>query len=142
MRRGHTGLTWSKARQSRIIEFAPFHKIFRPTSNVGGWKMFQPKSTLSSQMHIKELKVGAFSTLTFSPGLVEEEITCGDAFVTFRTFAHASLDRLMVAEVHVERTGEEDSSDEVVVVTRIDLSGEEDGGDFLWEDSVEESGAW
>ncbi len=94
-------------------------------------------------MHIKELKVklkGKFSTLTFSPGLVEEEITCGDAFVTFRTFAHASLDRLMVAEVHVERTGEEDSSE--VVVTRIDLSGEEDGGDFLWEDSVEESGAW
>ncbi len=92
-------------------------------------------------MHIKELKVGKFPPFTFSPGLVEEEITCGDAFVTFRTFAHASLDRLMVAEVHVERTGEEDSSDEVVV-TRVDLSGEEDVGDFLWEDSVEESGAW
>ena len=92
-------------------------------------------------MHIKELKVGKFPPFTFSPGLVEEEITCGDAFVTFRTFAHASLDRLMVAEVHVERTGEEDSSDEVVV-TRVDLSGEEDDGDFLWEDSVEESGAW
>lgn len=79
--------------------------------------------------------IDAGSTPFYLPAVVELDLTCpdGSASVAFRTYAHAVLDRLLVAEVAVERgnaTGD-------VVVTRTDLSGGE-GEDFEWGETVEE----
>ena len=64
-------------------------------------------------------------------GLVKVEVNCpGIATVTYLTYAHASLDRILVAELHVVREG---SADDDVHVSVLDLSGEEEQDDFEWE---------
>ncbi len=57
----------------------------------------------------------------------EEIISCPDVTVTFRNYAHSSLDRLLVTEVHIES-----SLGNVISVERSDLSGTE-SGDMNWD---------
>ncbi len=61
---------------------------------------------------------------------VEEVISCPEAVLTYRTYAHSSLDRLLVSEVHVERV--EDDASKEVIARRMDLSGEE-SADMEWQ---------
>ena len=67
--------------------------------------------------------------------LVEEVITCHDATVTFRTYAHAAIDRVLVTELHIERGP--GNPNQNVTIHRNDLGGEENWDDFSWNFEVE-----
>ena len=62
-------------------------------------------------------------------GVVEEELSCvGFGSVTFRTYAHAAIDRVLATEVHLIK----DPLALNFQVDRIDLSGEE-SDEFVWQ---------
>ncbi len=64
-------------------------------------------------------------SLAMDKGLVLEDVECThlDVSVRLTTYAHASLDRLLVTELSFDRAGN-DQGQESVTVARTDLSGE------------------
>lgn len=64
---------------------------------------------------------------------MEEYLSCpGTGNVTFRTYAHASIDRVMVTEIHIVM----DLQSLGIDVQRQDLSGVE-SDEFNWQQEVE-----
>ena len=90
----------------------------------GTWTVFYA-SFLSRIFRRADVKVvlnrkNTFLFLAFA----EEVVSCGVSSVTYRIYAHAELNRVMVTEIHL-------SSPEEFVALRTDLSGSE-SKDFEW----------